>query len=551
MTELRSGSASHVGRVRSSNQDLSLEAPNLYAVADGMGGHAGGEVAARLAVDTLRSMFSREPSIQGMRQAVNEANAAVWRTSQVQSDLRGMGTTLTAAALVTGTDGHDVVVLANVGDSRAYIYTEGDLSQVTADHSLAEEKVRKGELTEEEAAVHPHRHILTRALGVASDVDVDLWEIHIHAGDRLLLCSDGLTNELEIDEVGDVLRDVPDPQQASDRLVDLANEHGGNDNITVVVVDVVSGADGAGDGAAGGGVLGIVPVPAAAVAAASNGGDTAGDGSSGGNTGAPPAGNAGNGGSPAATQTGTARSSGIDAPTAAVATVSAVALETQAASAPDDPNPTASVTTPDVWDEPVELSDGDLDEDPEGRPESPRPQKPSRRERRRRAGIPRRVTFRVLGFLLLVAGLVVGAYYLVRWYANDSWYVTLQSNQVVIYRGYPGGVLWFQPKVVDKTGVTTNDILFIRIADLHNDPQEPSLSAARNYVNNLVQEKGAQSQIASGGTPGATGTTVIGPTGALPAVTVPPPSTFPQYPAAPSTTTTVPRPASVTTPQAP
>ncbi|MGH9092774.1 MAG: Stp1/IreP family PP2C-type Ser/Thr phosphatase, partial [Acidimicrobiales bacterium] len=245
MTVLRSGSATDVGRVRSSNQDLSLEAPNLYAVADGMGGHAGGEVAAQVAVDALREAFARHATLDGLRQAVGEANAAVWRQSQQRVELRGMGTTLTAAALVAGTDGRDVIALANVGDSRAYLFSGGRVTQVTADHSLAEEKVRHGELTEAEAAVHPHRHILTRALGVAAGVEVDLWELHLQVGDRLLLCSDGLTNEVDPAGIAGVLSEVADPTDAARHLVAMANEHGGNDNITVVVVDVLVG-DGAG-----------------------------------------------------------------------------------------------------------------------------------------------------------------------------------------------------------------------------------------------------------------------------------------------------------------
>ena len=115
---------------------------------------------------------------------------------------------------------------------------------MTDDHSLAEEKVRKGELTEAEAAVHPHRHILTRALGVSSDVDVDLWELHLRDGDRILICSDGLTNEVGISQIGDVLGSVPDPHEAAQLLVRAANEHGGNDNITAVVVDVLVGEQG-------------------------------------------------------------------------------------------------------------------------------------------------------------------------------------------------------------------------------------------------------------------------------------------------------------------
>ena len=170
MTLLRSGSATDTGLVRSVNQDLAVETPTLFAVADGMGGHAGGEVAARLAVDTLTAAFGRQPTGAGLSEAVTEANPVVWEHSLENPDLRGMGTTLTAVALVNE-DGRDVLALVNVGDSRSYRFHDGELTQITTDHSLAEEMVRTGELTSAEAAVHPHRHILTRALGVSADVD--------------------------------------------------------------------------------------------------------------------------------------------------------------------------------------------------------------------------------------------------------------------------------------------------------------------------------------------------------------------------------------------
>jgi PPM family protein phosphatase len=242
MTLLRSGSASDTGLVRSVNQDLAVETPTLFAVADGMGGHAGGEVAARLAVDALAVAFGRRPTGAGLSQAVNEANAVVWEHSQENPELRGMGTTLTAVGLVNE-DGHDVLALVNVGDSRSYRFHDSELSQITTDHSLAEEMVRTGELTTAEAAIHPHRHILTRALGVSSDVAVDLWRIQPVRGDRYLLCSDGLTNELEPDQISEVLSSVSDPRRAAELLVQAARTHGGSDNITVVVVDVVVGDD--------------------------------------------------------------------------------------------------------------------------------------------------------------------------------------------------------------------------------------------------------------------------------------------------------------------
>ena len=146
MTLLRSGSATDTGLVRSVNQDLAVETGTLFAVADGMGGHAGGEVAARLAVDTLTVAFGAKPTGAGLSEAVNEANRVVFEHSLDNPELRGMGTTLTAAALVNE-DGRDVIALVNVGDSRSYRFHDGELTQITVDHSLAEEMVRSGEIS--------------------------------------------------------------------------------------------------------------------------------------------------------------------------------------------------------------------------------------------------------------------------------------------------------------------------------------------------------------------------------------------------------------------
>ena len=237
---LRSGSASDVGRVRTVNEDLALESLTLFAVADGMGGHVGGEIAARTAIETLQAEFARKPSADGLAAAIHDANKAVWERGHEDVDLRGMGTTMIAAALVATDDG-DRLVLANVGDSRAYRLHGDTLVQLTTDHSVAEELVARGELSEEEAAVHPHRHILTRALGVQPEVAIDVWELVPEEGDRFLLCSDGLTNEVPVEEITDVLSRTRDPRQAAEDLVRLANEAGGNDNATVVVVDVMVG----------------------------------------------------------------------------------------------------------------------------------------------------------------------------------------------------------------------------------------------------------------------------------------------------------------------
>lgn len=240
MIELRSGSATHVGRVRHMNQDLALEAGTLFGVADGMGGHVGGEVAAYTAIETLRAAFSRVvgwPSITDLVDAVGAANLAVWHQACADTELRGMGTTLTAMALVCEDDRAEIA-LVNVGDSRAYRLRDEIFAQLTADHTLVEEMVRTGELSARDAASHPRRHVLTRALGIEPDVEVDAWLVRPVDGDRLLLCSDGLINEVDDSAIAAVLEEVSDPGEAAQELVKLALEHGGSDNVTVVVVDV-------------------------------------------------------------------------------------------------------------------------------------------------------------------------------------------------------------------------------------------------------------------------------------------------------------------------
>ncbi|MGH9070586.1 MAG: Stp1/IreP family PP2C-type Ser/Thr phosphatase [Acidimicrobiales bacterium] len=241
MIQLRSGSATDVGRVRHNNQDMALEASNLFGVADGMGGHVGGEVAARTAIEALRRSFDQvkgRPSIRNLVNAVGAANLAVWDRARSDADLRGMGTTLTAMALVSEEDQAEIA-LVNVGDSRAYRLRNDIFAQLTSDHTLVEEMVRTGELSPTDAASHPKRHVLTRALGIEPDVEVDAWLVRPAVGDRLLLCSDGLINEVPDRAIAQVLRDVPDPAEAAQALVSMALRHGGSDNVTVVVVNVV------------------------------------------------------------------------------------------------------------------------------------------------------------------------------------------------------------------------------------------------------------------------------------------------------------------------
>jgi PPM family protein phosphatase len=228
------GDRTDVGRGRPENEDSILVDPDggLYAVADGMGGHRAGEVASATAIEALKAAY-----LGGQRvdQAVAAANAAVFAKAAEDAALRGMGTTLTAVALQNST-----AVLGHVGDSRAYLMRDGAVTQVTDDHSLVEQLVREGRLTPEEAQKHPQRAIITRALGVDPNVEVDTYRVDLKPGDRLLICSDGLTNMLSDDTIAQTLRRHADPQQAADTLVDMANQAGGDDNITVVLVYVAN-----------------------------------------------------------------------------------------------------------------------------------------------------------------------------------------------------------------------------------------------------------------------------------------------------------------------
>ena len=410
MTLLRSGSATDTGLVRSINQDLAVESGTLFAVADGMGGHAGGEVAARLAVDTLTVAFGSKPTGAGLSEAVTEANRVVFEHSLDNPDLRGMGTTMTAAALVNEV-GKDVIALVNVGDSRSYRFHDGLLTQITVDHSLAEEMVRSGEISEAEAVVHPHRHILTRALGVAEDVVVDLWRIQPSRGDRFLLCSDGLTNELEPPQITEVLATVPDPQVAADLLVRAARTHGGSDNITVVVVDVVVGEEDQVD---------------------------------------------------------------LPAVTAVAADFTSLA---PAGGTPADPMHQGGAEV----DGPVAVLSG---------PEALRPSLRSRwraRRKRRRATRGRRlITVRTVLFAAIVVGIVYAAFYAVRWYDTNAYYVQANSNELMIYHGRVGGGVLYKPVRVERTGITTADVPPYAVPQLVAGVREGSLRAAQSYVANLV-----------------------------------------------------------------
>lgn len=232
-----SGSATHVGRVRDHNEDALLVTDTVFVVADGMGGHASGEVASAVAVDAVRRAADQaEPlSPQALVAAVEEANAAILREVIATPSRLGMATTLTGIALVQGEAGLTWEVV-NVGDSRVYRLADGALTQITQDHSEVADLVRMGAITPEEARHHPARNIVTRCLGRLPPDPVDTFLHEPVAGERWLVCSDGLTNELEDAEVASILGQGDDPQSVADALVEAAVEHGGRDNVTVVVV---------------------------------------------------------------------------------------------------------------------------------------------------------------------------------------------------------------------------------------------------------------------------------------------------------------------------
>ena len=259
MIRLEAAQATDRGRRREKNEDSMLAEGDLFAVADGLGGHQGGEVASALAVEVLaaevqaavdtragdrrrhrltrRPQHSPAPTVEELVEAVDRANEEILAQSSSSHELAGMGTTLCALAVVEH-EHRKALAVVNVGDSRVYRCDESGLHQLTEDHTVVQEMVKAGILTREEAEVHTYRHHLSRALGIESKVVVDDWTLEPVSGHRYLLCSDGLTNEVTDRDIHSILLQFESPEEAADALVNLALQHGGNDNVTVVIVDV-------------------------------------------------------------------------------------------------------------------------------------------------------------------------------------------------------------------------------------------------------------------------------------------------------------------------
>lgn len=430
MTRLVAGSATDIGLVRTMNQDHMLVAEPLFAVADGMGGHAAGEIASETALDALLGAIGADPpeggwTATGIADAVRAANRAVWDEAQANPDFRGMGTTLTALALVRDGD-TERLAIANVGDSRAYRLRDGHLEQLTVDHNLVSELVAEGQLRPDEAETHPQRHVLTRALGVYPDVEVDVLLTDPGAGDRFLLCSDGLSREVPDPQIESVLRRLSSPRDAASELVSLARLHGGSDNITVVVVDVgEADADQSpvrGDRA--------VPGPGGPAPVAP--------------------------GYPGATPT----SSGPAGEGAALS----VALEQRSVAPLESPPPAGPIPTG------------------IGRREQ--------RELERAALGPRNrvVTIRVALWIAALLAVLAAAYGGSYWYEHSSYFVGLRGDRVTIFHGRPGGLLWWRPATTEVTTLRTASIESIYLTDLRSGVVEPSLAASRAYVRNLRRQ---------------------------------------------------------------
>lgn len=239
---IKTFSVTNIGRRRKLNQDYVYTSeqpvgklPNLFIVADGMGGHNAGDYASRLAVTTIIEEAGRseeEEPEEILGQAIGKANAAVRASAEAAPELEGMGTTVVAATLKG-----DILHVANVGDSRLYIVGSHEIRQITRDHSWVEEMVRCGSLGREEARNHPDKNVITRAVGPEKTVKADFFSVQLREGDLILMCTDGLTNMLEDEEIRMVLDGARDIVEKAEELVRKANENGGRDNISVILIE--------------------------------------------------------------------------------------------------------------------------------------------------------------------------------------------------------------------------------------------------------------------------------------------------------------------------
>ncbi|MEZ5247028.1 MAG: Stp1/IreP family PP2C-type Ser/Thr phosphatase [Acidimicrobiales bacterium] len=390
MTEFRWGTATDVGRVRSANQDQLLTMAPVFVVADGMGGHNGGEVAAAIAVDEM-AKAAGVGSVDDLIEAVQRANREIVDRSRLDPELRGMGTTLVALVeMATDDDTGPRLGVANVGDSRLYRVADDGVEQITEDHTLVEALVRDGRLSAEDALTHPQRNIVTRALGIDEKVLVDTWELAPVEGDRYLLCSDGLFNELTPSEMHELASEFDDPADAAVALVNAACDAGGRDNVTVVIVDVVETDE-------------IEGVPVDRILS-----------------------------------------------THKAVPDSVLRLDPPVQTGPNDPHPDEILVDRTVTKAPF-------------------------------------VTWRLgvfVGAVLLVLGVLVAS---VVAYARSAYFVGLDGEEVVIYRGRPDGVLWFDPTVEEPVVLTVAELEPDDLREVADGVEFDTIDEARAYADALLQ----------------------------------------------------------------
>jgi PPM family protein phosphatase len=480
MAVLRWGASTDPGQIRDANEDTFVAEPMVFAVADGMGGHRAGEVASAFAASILRDRFRtgaiNEEYVAGV---VAEANTAIFGAARANSEQTGMGTTLTALTVLVGPSNASVseteerFALLNVGDSRTYRFRHDKLVRVTVDHSYVQELVVTGHITEEEARTHPRRNIVTRALGIDSFVRPDIWSMPIVRGDRFILCSDGLVDEVPDHEIADQVRATADPQLCAERLVAMANRHGGRDNITVVVVDVLEGEDPPDPT----GEIEFDPTWAEGVEEPPEWADD---------------------NEPATTL----RTRGNDSknpveflPPVAPAVVTGAVVT-------DAPR---SKKSRDRASDKLKLAGSEVDSEAETQGLAPP---------------KRRLTIGTFLFAFALAVIATITVTLIAVHARSGYFVGFQDDNVVVYKGQPGGVLWFDPTVNAPSTKTRNQLDKATIALVEQNKKFDTATEAAQYLNDFViptttttttAAPTTTSTTAPTTTTGVTSTTIVGP----------------------------------------
>jgi serine/threonine protein phosphatase PrpC len=372
------GAVTHVGQVRTGNEDSLLADNNVFMVADGMGGHNAGEVASLMAVEQLREAASGIIAETDLVQALENANEVIYAESMTNHLHHGMGTTLAAMVVLE----NNTLVVAHVGDSRVYMWHEGALSRLSKDHSYVQELVDEGIVSIDEARTHPRRNIVTRALGIDANVEVEANTFPVTVGAWYVLCSDGLVDEISDADIAKVLERCTSPHEAAQALVDAANAAGGRDNITVIVVSTASP-----DAEV------VVPVEAPSTSGAD------------------------------------------DTNPAGIPVVAAV-------------TPAATAAAP----------------------------------------AKKKFRFGPVLFWSALGGIVLAVLVVFAAYGRTGYFVSFQGDDVVVLKGRPGGVLWFNPTVEARTTLTRSDLTDSLALEIAGEPTFSESSAAQTYVNGIRDE---------------------------------------------------------------